>query len=144
MAFSHRAADTRGRGPRGFRKRKGISIVRYVYGITSALLAGGTALALVTQSPVGAQVAQNEKSEIAKVVPRSGAPESFADLGEQLRPGVVNISTKQEVTLGVRLNPFAGTREPITQEQQGGGSGFLISADGYIVTTNHVVTRGPP
>src|SRR3546814_18007032 len=80
----------------------------YVYGITSALLAGGTALALVTQSPVGAQVAQNEESEIAKAVPRAGAPESFADLVEQLQPAVVNISTKQEVTLGVRLNPFAG------------------------------------
>ena len=117
--------------------------MRYVYGITSALLVGGTALALVTQSPVGAQVAQNESSEIAKVVPRSGAPESFADLVEQLQPAVVNISTKQEVTLGVRLNPFAGTREPITQEQQGGGSGFLISTDGYIVTNNHVVSGGP-
>ncbi|PKP96680.1 MAG: protease [Alphaproteobacteria bacterium HGW-Alphaproteobacteria-13] len=117
--------------------------MRYVYGITSALLAGGTALALVTQSPVGAQVAQNESSEIAKVLPRSGAPESFADLVEQLQPAVVNISTKQEVTLGVRLNPFAGTREPITQEQQGGGSGFLISADGYIVTNNHVISGGP-
>lgn len=117
--------------------------MRYVYGITSALLVGGTALALVTQSPVIAQVAQNEKSEIAKVVPRAGAPESFADLVEQLQPAVVNISTKQEVTLGVRLNPFAGTREPITQEQQGGGSGFLISTDGYIVTNNHVVSGGP-
>lgn len=117
--------------------------MRYVYGITSALLVGGTALALVTQSPVGAQVAQNEKSEFAKSVPRAGAPESFADLVEQLQPAVVNISTKQEVTLGVRLNPFAGTREPITQEQQGGGSGFLISTDGYIVTNNHVISGGP-
>ena len=117
--------------------------MRYVYGITSALLAGGTALALVTQSPVGAQVAQNDESEIAKAVPRAGAPESFADLVEQLQPAVVNISTKQEVTLGVRLNPFAGTREPITQEQQGGGSGFLISSDGYIVTNNHVIAGGP-
>ncbi len=117
--------------------------MRYVYGITSALLVGGTALALVTQSPVIAQVAQNERSEIAKAVPRAGAPESFADLVEQLQPAVVNISTKQEVTLGVRLDPFAGTREPVTQEQQGGGSGFLISDDGYIVTNNHVVTGGP-
>jgi serine protease Do len=130
-------------GVESFSQEKRISIVRYVYGITSALLVGGTALALVTQSPVGAQVAQNESSEIAKVVPRSGAPESFADLVEQLQPAVVNISTKQEVTLGVRLNPFAGTREPITQEQQGGGSGFLISADGYIVTNNHVISGGP-
>ncbi|WP_033074708.1 Do family serine endopeptidase [Sphingopyxis sp. MWB1] len=117
--------------------------MRYVYGITSALLMGGTALALVTQSPVGAQVAQNDSSEIARTVPRSGAPESFADLVEQLQPAVVNISTKQQVTLGVRLNPFAGTREPITQEQQGGGSGFLISNDGYIVTNNHVISGGP-
>src|SRR3546814_13916148 len=92
---------------------RGIAIVRYVYGITSALLVGGTALALVTQSPVGAQVAQNEQSEIAKVVPRSGAPESFADLVEQLQPAVVNISTKPAVTLGVRLNPFAGTPQQI-------------------------------
>ncbi|MDZ3830531.1 MAG: Do family serine endopeptidase [Sphingopyxis sp.] len=114
--------------------------MRYVYGITSALLVGGTALALVTQSPVGAQVAQNERSEIAKVVPRSGAPESFADLVEQLQPAVVNISTKQDVAVGIRLNRFEGTREPITREQQGGGSGFLISADGYIVTNNHVIT----
>ncbi len=117
--------------------------MRYVYGITSALLVGGTALALTTQSPLSAQVAQNERSEIAKVVPRSGAPDSFADLVEQLQPAVVNIATKQEVTLGQRINPFAGTSEPVTQEQQGGGSGFLISDDGYIVTNNHVVTGGP-
>lgn len=117
--------------------------MRYVYGITSALLIGGSALAIATQSPVIAQIAQNESSEMARVVPRAGAPESFADLVDQLQPAVVNISTKQEVTLGVRLNPFAGTREPITQEQQGGGSGFLISADGFIVTNNHVVSGGP-
>ena len=79
--------------------------MRYVYGITSALLAGGTALALVTQSPVGAQVAQNEQSEMARVVPRAGAPDSFADLVEQLQPAVVNISTKQEVTCLLYTSP---------------------------------------
>ena len=116
--------------------------VRYVYGITTALLLGGTAIALTT-GPLGAQVAQNEKSQMELVVPRSGAPTSFADLVEQLQPAVVNISTKQQVTLGTRIDPLAGTREPVTQEQQGGGSGFLISADGYIVTNNHVVSGGP-
>lgn len=117
--------------------------MRYVYGITTAMLLGGTALALTSQAPVGAQVAQNDSAAIERVVPRSGAPASFADLVEQLQPAVVNISTKQQVTLGTRIDPLAGTREPVTQEQQGGGSGFLISADGYIVTNNHVVSGGP-
>ena len=116
--------------------------MRYVYGITTALLLGGTAIA-ITSAPLGAQVAQNEKSQIERVVPRSGAPTSFADLVEQLQPAVVNISTRQQVTLGTRIDPRAGTREPVTQDQQGGGSGFLISADGYIVTNNHVVSGGP-
>jgi serine protease Do len=117
--------------------------VRYVYGVTTAMLLGGTALALTSQSPLVAQVAQNEAAQMERVVPRSGAPASFADLVEQLQPAVVNISTKQQVTLGTRIDPRAGTREPVTQEQQGGGSGFLISADGYIVTNNHVVSGGP-
>ena len=68
---------------------------------------------------------------------------SFADLVETLQPAVVNISTKQQVILGTRIDFLAGSREPVTEEQQGGGSGFLISKDGYIVTNNHVVTGGP-
>ena len=117
--------------------------MRYVYGVTTAMLLGGTALALTSQSPLVAQVAQNEAAQMERVVPRSGAPASFADLVEQLQPAVVNIATKQQVTLGTRIDPSAGTREPVTQEQQGGGSGFLISADGYIVTNNHVISGGP-
>ena len=67
--------------------------MRYVYGITTALLLGGTALAVTSQAPVGAQIAQNESSAMDRVVPRSGAPTSFADLVDQLQPAVVNIST---------------------------------------------------
>ena len=67
--------------------------VRYSYGLTSALLVGGAALSLITGHPAGAQVAQNDDSQMARVVPRAGAPESFADLTAQLQPAVVNIST---------------------------------------------------
>ena len=70
------APQTAAAGVVEFSDEKRITDRALCYGITSALLAGGTALALVTQSPVGAQVAQNESSEIAKVVPRSGRPKA--------------------------------------------------------------------
>lgn len=122
--------------------------MRYAYGVTSALLLAGSALTLVTGFPAGAQVAQNEQSEIRATVPRAGAPASFAELTEQLQPAVVNISTRQRVK--VPSNPFAGTpfgdlfggggAGPQTREAQSLGSGFVISADGYVVTNNHVIT----
>jgi serine protease Do len=103
-------------------------------------MAGGT-VALVNDNPVTAQTGL-AVSEQANLAP-GGAPATFADLAAQLQPAVVNIATRQKVQVATSLNPLTCERRPVTQEQASGGSGFLISSDGYIVTNNHVIVGGP-
>ncbi len=81
------------------------------------------------------------------------APDSFADLAQSLLPGVVNISTtqnveEQSITGEEDLDQFfkdfferQRRNNPQQHRTTSLGSGFVIDATGYIVTNNHVIAE---
>src|SRR6266480_3949246 len=81
-----------------------------------------------------------------------GAITSFAPIVEKVTPTVVTVFTTQSVSQTVLPSPlsdealheFFGEQLPQRQGKQtleGLGSGVIVSADGYILTANHVVAK---
>ena len=109
------------------------------------------ALAVLVAVPFAAPAAaQPSLSRPLEGIDQKERPASFRDLAKRLMPAVVNISTSKTVAPSgmptfpegdpmERFNDYFGRDEDGFRREGSLGSGFVISADGYVVTNNHVI-----
>ena len=116
-----------GPSPRPSRQR-----ARFGAGVLVGMAVTGAALGgFVVGQDSSTPVASPTKSTTVLAQPVSVSTGSIGDLVEAARPSVVSV--RQEVT---QTGPLG------TSQGQAAGTGFVLSADGYIVTNNHVIADG--
>ena len=123
------------------------------------LAIAGTTLALSPHERMAALMGSTSAAAADAIAPAAAAMPSFASLVQQLKPAVVSVYVDAEMSnvagrLGQQSqggqgdSPFEfffrqfgqpGEQGMPAQRVHAQGSGFFISADGYLLTNNHVV-----
>lgn len=132
----------------------------------AALVAGATVFGMILAGSLDFGKKASADKEPAATPATAAAPArpqpsvllpSFADIAEQVMPGVVSVTSTDIIKADKRKksyhggegSPFdfffgpdrrrGGVEEDEDQQEKSGGTGFVIEADGFIITNNHVI-----